>query len=206
MEKQATEALIDEKLVPIKGKKTAMMKQRSTLYEMLSADAEYQDMENHIIVGNDLEETIDDDVRRETKLSNMNNVMKLLFLDIQGYGARNVAREMGLTEYEVAQVRKSVAYRDAKATVMAEILNMSKNIMEVSAIKAVKTLTECMSSSNEKVKLAASVEVLNRVGLNTPQKVELTTTNMNLMKISDEDLAEILKNSNVITGEVNGEG
>ena len=206
MEKQATEALIDEKLVPIKGKKTAMMKQRSTLYEMLSADAEYQDMENHIIVGNDLEETIDDDVRRETKLSNVNNVMKLLFLDIQGYGARNVAREMGLTEYEVAQVRKSVAYRDAKATVMAEILNMSKNIMEVSAIKAVKTLTECMSSSNEKVKLAASVEVLNRVGLNTPQKVELTTTNMNLMKISDEDLAEILKNSNVITGEVNGEG
>lgn len=206
MEKSASEAIIDEKLVPIKGKKTAMMKQRSTLYEMLSADAEYQDMENHIIVGNDLEETIDDDVRRETKLSNVNNVMKLLFLDIQGYGARNVAREMNMTEHEVAQVRKSVAYRDAKATVMAEILNMSKNIMEVSAIKAVKTLTECMSSSNEKVKLAASVEVLNRVGLNTPQKVELTTTNMNLMKISDEDLAEILKNSNVITGDVNGEG
>ena len=183
------------KMVALRGKKAASLAQRSVLRDILLADPEYENLADHIDLDKDIEDSLDADVRRETALLDIDGVMKVLHSDIQGLGAGQISTMYGLTVEQVKTIRRSSAYKTARQAVLAEVVNTSRNIMEVASLKAVKTLAECMNSKNEKVKLAASVEVLNRVGLNSTQKLEVTTQSANFSGLSDAELAEILRNS-----------
>jgi hypothetical protein len=184
------------KKVKVQGVKAAKIKQRRTLGELLLADPEYANLDDHIAVDEEIVRTLDSEVSQDTKLSNLKNVMAVLYADIQGLGATQIAANMNLTRAEVQAIRRSVAYVNAKASVLQEVINTSRGVMEVSALRAVKTLTECMNSKNDKVKLNAAVEVLNRIGLGATQKVELTTHNEDYFrKLTNEELTEIVKSS-----------
>jgi len=190
----------ENKPVRLRDSKSAKDKTRKALHQMLSGDDEYVNMGDHILIEETIEQNLDSDVKKETKLTSIKNIMRLVYLDVQGYGAGAISEAMALSEHDVQLIRRSESFKLAKDAVMAEILALSRRMIEVSSIKAVKTLTECMGSKNDKVRLSAAVEVLNRTGLTATQKIELTTTNNSLAHYTDDELAEMLRGSQFIPG------
>lgn len=174
------------------------MRQRAALHQLLVRDEEYTALGDYLSISPDITDNIDEDVRAETQISSTKNVMQLVFYDIQGYSAELVATTLGMSKSTVLKIRQSDAYKNARTAVTSEIVKHARGIMEVSAIQAVKTLTDCLASNNEKIKLGAASEILNRIGLTATQKVEVTATSNNMVNLSDEQLAEILKTSNLI--------
>lgn len=185
-------------VVALRSPKEAKKQQREALHKLLSRDDEYTNMGDHVLIDATIEENIDKEVAAETQIGGIKDIMKLVYLDTQGYGTQAISTAMKLTSEDVAAIRRSESFKIAKDAVLAEIMAMSRRMMEVTAMKAVKTLTECMDSKNDKIKLSAAVEVLNRTGLSATQKIELTTTNNTMVNFTEDELAEIIRSSNAI--------
>lgn len=190
------EKAVNNKIVPLRNTKEAKKQQRKSLHNILSSDEEYANLQEHIILSNETVKSSIEDIKAETNLKSVENVMQLIQHDIQGYGTSAISELMGVKHDDVLAIRRSDTYKALRTKVMSEIIELSKRAIEVSTIKAVKTLMECMESKNDKVKLSAAVEVLNRTGLTATQKIELTTTTHNeISSFTDEELAEILRGS-----------
>lgn len=194
--------------VVVRDGKTAKRKQRDALHMLLSRDDEYVNMQDHIVLSEEVESSLDKNVQEETRLVSVTNIMKLVCMDVQGFGTDAIAKNMAMSKDDVTVIRRSDAFKSAREAMMTAIIEKSRSMIEVSTMKAVKTLTECMESKNDKVKLSAAVEVLNRTGLNATQKIELTTTQNTMVNFTDDELAEILRNSSAIptTAEVIPDG
>jgi hypothetical protein len=197
-------AEVEKNPVELRDGKSSKKKQRAALHKMLSNDDEYENMQDHVLISETIEDSLDAEVQNETRLVTVSNIMKLVYMDVQGYGADALATNMKLSRDDVQLIRRSSAFQNAKEAMMADIVAKSRQMIEVSTMKAVKTLTECMESKNDKVRLSAAVEVLNRTGLTATQKIELTTTNNSMMNFTEDELAEIVRSGMAIptTGEV----
>lgn len=180
-------------VVPIRTISGANVKPRASLPTMLAKDDEYSDLGSYVMLSEEIESNLDADVAKETKLTSLKNISSLLYMDVQGYGSRHMATQLGISMEDMQKLKRSEAYTLARDTLLREIVHSAREVMEVSALKAVKTLTECMNSTNEKVKLSAATEVLDRIGLNTTQKVEVTAKNDSMMSYSEDELMEILR-------------
>lgn len=180
-------------LVPIRSDAVSIYKPREDLYKMLEVDGEYRDLEAHVLLPEELEETAEPTIKKETKVSGIQNIMDLLYMDIEGAGTTLMSLNTGLTVEEVKKIQRNGTYTKLRAAALQGVIDKAKDIMDVSAIKAVKTLTECMCSDNERVRLSAATEVLNRIGLTATQHVEVTATTNTMEQLTDDQLNEILR-------------
>ena len=187
-----------EKKSIVRNVKDAKIKQRSALHDLLSGDEEYANMGDFIMLSREDMDFLKEDVSEETGLTGLGNVMGVIYCDIQGYSLSAMANKLGLDKMDIQKIRNSAAFKAAKDSVMQEVLKLSRQMIEVSTIKAVKTLTECMNSRVDKVRLSAAVEVLNRTGLTATQKIELTTQNNNMQNFTDDQLQEILRSNKLL--------
>lgn len=162
----------------------------------LATEPEYKNMKDYITLPQELIDSIDEDVMMETKLTSVSNVMNLLYMDVQGHSMPRMAMVLGISLMEVEIIRKSQAYSTVRESLLREILNTARNVMQVSTLKAVKSLYECMESTDERIKLQAAKEILDRVGLSGTQKLEVVATQGGTIdKLTNDDLAEILRSS-----------
>lgn len=180
-------------IIPIKDDKGP---DASTMAGILQKDVEYKHLSDYIPLKQSLLDSLDADVLAETKLDSVSNVVNLLYMDVQGHSLPRICMVLGLNKHDVQEIRSTDAYSTVRQALLQEIITTSKRVMEVSTLKAVKTLYECMDSASEKIKLAAAKEILDRVGLNATQKLELTTNEISGMaKLTDAQLNEILKST-----------
>lgn len=191
-------------VIPITPSKEAGAKQRAALHTMLANDEEYHELSEYIAMGEEIGSEIVRELKtldgEDVKLAHMStkNVMKVLQYDIQGYPSRTIAKLINLPAHEVVRIRTTDAYLTAKEQVLGSVVEGARKYMEVATLKAVKTLVECLESSNEKIRLAAAQDVLSRTGLNAPQQIEITQTVNNFENYSDEELLEIMKKENFL--------
>ena len=162
----------------------------------MSQEPEYKNMKDYVSLPQDVLDSLDEDVMQETKLTSVANVMNLLYMDVQGHSVPRMAMVLGITIREVDLIKKSETYRAVRQGLLQEILSTARNVMQVSTLKAVKSLYECMESHDDRIKLMAAKEVLDRVGLSGTQKLEVVAIQPgDAAKLSDSDLAEILRSS-----------
>ena len=184
---------VKNNIIPIKGEEGT---DPSSMVGILQKDVEYKYLADYVPLKQSLLDSLDADVLAETKLDSVVNVVNLLYMDVQGHSLPRICMALGLNKNEVQQIRSTDAYTAVRQALLSEILTTSKRVMEVSTLKAVKTLYECMDSGSEKIKLMAAKEILDRVGLNATQKLELSTSEISGMtKLTEEQLQEILKST-----------
>ena len=184
---------VKNNIIPIKGEEGT---DPTSMVGILQKDVEYKYLADYVPLKQGLLDSLDADVMAETRLDSVSNVVNLLYMDVQGHSLPRICMVLGLNTKDVQKIRSSDAYSTVRAALLAEILTTSKRVMEVSTLKAVKTLYECMDSGSEKIKLMAAKEILDRVGLNATQKLELSTTEISGMtKLTEEQLQEILKST-----------
>ena len=78
-------------------------------------------------------------------------------------------------------------------SISLEVVNVARMFLASAGIKAVRTIIDCMDSPNDKVRLKAATEVLNRIGLTEPKKIEVIAEGSAFQSMSDEQMLELLK-------------
>lgn len=192
-----------DKGITLSTKKEAEVKQRAALHTLLSTDEEYTELADYIDVNEDTYVALGielDKLFDSRGLLTPATVTRILQYDVQGYNPTLIAKLMRLKPEQVRMVKSSDAYKIAKDELLNSVVTGARKYMEVATLKAVKTLMQCLDSGNERVRLAASQDLLNRAGLQAPTQIEITTQTTNFEHMSDEELAEILKKDRAIPG------
>lgn len=175
--------------------------QRAALWSLLSTEEEYNNLIDFSNYQKDIELGMESEIGRlfnGERLDLKALVLKILQYDVQGYTNIVIARELDLPIERIVSVKTTETYKIAKKELLAAVLESSRKYMEISTVKAVKTLVECMDSRNEKVRMLAAQDLLNRAGLQAPQQIEIKNTTPDFAHLSDSDLEEILKKEKYI--------
>jgi hypothetical protein len=138
-------------------------------------------------------EVLDSD---KSKTASTINIMKVVYMTVQGFSNATIGEELGVTASDIITLKKTDDFMRLKDAVTQEVINAGRMFMAMGTIKAVRTLLQCMDSSNEKIKLMAATQVLDRVGLKTPEQIEILNKGNNLSKMNNEDLLKIIQMGN----------
>jgi hypothetical protein len=179
-------------------------KQRAAISALLATDEEYTNIQSYMPIDEDIGENL----RREllerpqdgTDLPKMSpqNILKVVLMDIQGYNNTKIGKELGMNESVVRTIKKMDSYITSKEQLLNTIIEGARQYMEAASVKAIKSLLECLDSPNERIKLMAAQDILNKVGLSTPQQIEVIQNNSNFAKYSNDELMEIMKKDKVV--------
>lgn len=192
----------EKQVVKLSPSRKAKSVQRQALHALLASDEEYASLEDHV----DMDKTVGERIRQQLledfdgkPTASAANVMKILQYDMQGYSIALIAKSVGLDASQVSYIKSTDLYKDAKDEILKAVIESSRKYMEVATIKAVKTLVQCMDSISDKVRLAASQDVLNRAGLAAPQQIEITSNVNNFEGFTDDQLLEIMRKEDVVS-------
>lgn len=121
------------------------------------------------------------------------NLTRFAYFFMQGYSVTQIADAMGIDRSTAKRVRSSEEFKAVLNTLSAEVIATAQTFLQASSLKAVRTLIQCMDSANEKVKLSAATEVLDRVGLKSPDRLEVLAKNDSLTQMDDARLLDLIK-------------
>lgn len=193
---------LTEKPVKVTTTRRSKAMQREALYSLLATEEEYTNLTDYFGLDPDRMDNLSRELSPcfgEARLATPQNVMQILQYDIQGYTSQLIAKQVGLETEQIYHIRQSDAYKVAREEVLKQVISGARKYMEVSTIKAVKTLVQCLDSKNEKVKLTAAQDILNRAGLAATQQIEITSNmGTSFEHFSDAELAEIMKKESII--------
>lgn len=193
---------MEDKAIKVTSSRKSKAMQREALYSLLATEEEYTNLSDYFGIDADRMDNLSRELSPcfgEAKLATPQNVMQILQYDIQGYTSQLIAKQVGIEVQQVYHIRQSDAYKLAREEVLKQVITGARKYMEVSTIKAVKTLVQCLDSKNEKVKLTAAQDILNRAGLGATQQIEITgNMGTSFDHFSDAELAEIMKKESII--------
>jgi DNA-binding CsgD family transcriptional regulator len=121
------------------------------------------------------------------------DAVAVALLHVQGYTSVQIAKSLKVSTNVIQTLRKSTEYKNTLKLVTSEIINTARLFLSSSSMKAVRTLITCLDSPSEKIRLLAAKEVLDRVGLKSPDTMEILTTSSTVSTMTDEQLLQIIK-------------
>lgn len=127
------------------------------------------------------------------KIMSDTNLTKIAYYHIQGFTTREIAEIMGVSDNAIKIAKRSEEFKSIVNSITAEIVNVSRTFLSTAGLKAVKTLVDCLESPNDRVRLQASTEILDRIGLKSPEKLEILTKADTIKEMSTEQLLQLIK-------------
>ena len=121
------------------------------------------------------------------------NLLKFSNFFIQGYTEQELAKAMDIDINTVKKIKASDEFKAMLKTVSLEVVEVSRVFLASAGLKAVRTLIDCLESSSDKIRLGASTEILDRIGLKSPEKIELIAKSDAIQEMSDEQLLELVR-------------
>lgn len=121
------------------------------------------------------------------------SLTKLAYYHVQGYTNAELASVFGVSSTVIKKNKESEEYKALLNTISAEIVSTGRMFLQSAGIKAVRTLIHCLDSPNDKIKLQASKEVLDRIGLKEPDKLEVIAKGDAISSMSEEELLGLVK-------------
>lgn len=121
------------------------------------------------------------------------DLVKMAFLYIQGWDGKSIAKAFDTDEAVISKLKSSPKFKAVLTTLNAEIVSTARTFLAASGMKAVITLIKCMDSRDDKTKLRASTEVLDRIGIRTPEQIELIQKSDRISGMDEQQLMEFIK-------------
>lgn len=121
------------------------------------------------------------------------NLVKMGYYFSQGNDVSDIANYMGLRRDTVRQAIKSDEFKAVMNSITVEVVNVARMFLASAGITAVRTLIDCMNSSNDKVRLKAATETLDRIGITEPKKIELIAEGSAFNGMSDTQMLEMIR-------------
>lgn len=121
------------------------------------------------------------------------NVVRFAYYFLQGFNVKQISEIMGIDYKTAKKVRASEEFKTVLNGISAEVVSTARAFLTAAGFKAVRTLIDAMNSYNEKVRLKAAIEVLDRIGLKTPEKFEVVTKQDDMSSMSSDELLKLVK-------------
>ncbi len=128
----------------------------------------------------------------ETRSSKV-DLSKLAMYHVQGYGTSEVAKIFGVSVRRICEIKASDKFKAMLTVLNLEIISTARTFLTASGLKAVKTLLQCMDSRDDRVKLNAATQVLDRIGLKNPDQIEIISKGDRINEMSQEELMGVIK-------------
>lgn len=117
----------------------------------------------------------------------------VLVMKLAGYTNTDMARIIGISRNQVADILKAEDVTE-KLTLLREKLPLAAlDLLEGYMVEAVQVIVDIMRRSEDKVALAAAVEVLDRAGLPKASKQERHNINEDQITVTDDGLIDKLR-------------
>lgn len=156
-------------------------------------------MDEKVDIGNYL--TIEDGSESNTLQIDDNGItkdvdlVKMAYFFTQGYNINDISAAMQIGRTTVQKALKSDEFKEIVNGLTLEVVNVARMFLATSGIKAVKTIIDCMDSPNDRVRLQAAKEVLDRIGLTEPTKIEVLAEGNAFSHMTDEQMLLFIKGS-----------
>lgn len=132
------------------------------------------------------------------------NVVRFAYYFLQGFNVKQISEIMGIDYKTAKKVRASEEFKTVLNGISAEVVSTARAFLTAAGFKAVRTLIDAMNSYNEKVRLKAAIEVLDRIGLKTPEKFEVVTKQDDMSSMSSDELLKLVKQGIDEIAQLNG--
>lgn len=120
----------------------------------------------------------------------------VLVLKLAGYNNTQMARVIGISRNQVAQILDSPEVTERLVLLRSALPAAALELMEGYAIEAVQVVVDIMRSTpDDQIALKAAVEVLDRTGLPKVTKQERHNTEEELLTVTDDGLLEKLRDA-----------
>ena len=166
---------------------------RAQLLRSIMANNEIPDfvvIEEHIISPEEREALAESLNKKGTQKVDL---VKLAYYYIQGYNTKELSEIFDADPQHINRIKASDKFRAIITSLNAEIVSTARTFLTAAGFKAVKTLLMCMDSNDDRVKLNAATQVLDRIGLKTPEQIEVIQKGAVVNKMSDEELMGLIK-------------
>ena len=134
----------------------------------------------------------------EAEVRNMDiEYVRIALLTSQGFSTSEISDKTGVTTEQLAYIIKSTEYSAAVELLTRQVKYYAKAVLVTMVPKALGNLYSLLDSGNDKIKLAAAKEILNRLGIVDLGALIAATDRDNSRKdlsaMSDEQLKAILE-------------
>lgn len=166
---------------------------RSQLMRAIMANNEIPDfvvIDEHIISPEEREALAESLDKKGTQKVDL---VKLAYYYVQGYNTKELAEIFGADPQHINKIKSSDKFRAIITSLNAEIVSTARTFLTAAGFKAVKTLLMCMDSNDDRVRLNAATQVLDRIGLKTPEQIEVIQKGAVVNKMSDDELLGLIK-------------
>jgi|LGOV01.1.fsa_nt_gb hypothetical protein len=122
-------------------------------------------------------------------------LIRLATLNSSGVPVKDIADIFKLGKKDILKVLNSRDYAAVKQLLTKDIVEYARNTLATASIKAVSKMIELIDSEDSKIALRASIEVLNRVGIDAPKKIDVNVKHTLIQEMSNDQLESIISAS-----------
>jgi len=119
-------------------------------------------------------------------------LLNIASLECTGLSKKEVARQLDMSVHSIGQYMRKPSYKEVKNMLTNSVVDKVKDMVSMLTFRAVEAMGEGLYSSNEKTKLKAASEILNRAGINKAQEINVTATNGNAQVLTEAQLANLM--------------
>lgn len=121
------------------------------------------------------------------------NLVKMAYMYAQGFDVGEIAANFDVEMSTVRTAMRSQEFKDTMNSLTYEIVDVARIFLASNGIAAVRTLLDCMQSTNDQVRLRAAIEILDRIGLKEPTKIEVIQNADNFKDMTDADMLALIQ-------------
>lgn len=132
----------------------------------------------------------DKPVKEEAKKVNM---VQVLMYHVKGYASKDIAEILNVKLDTIKHIKRTDDFKMMVQSLISEVVSAGRMFLSTAGMRAVKTLIDLLQSPNDKVRLQASMEILNRIGLKSPDKLEIVTKGDAIRQMDEKELMNLVK-------------
>lgn len=154
---------------------------------------EFVQIEDGLLSDTDKTEILSEVIDSKTTEPIRVDLIKMAHLHIQGFSRIDIAKEFSVTVDNINYLRGTEKYRAILGLLNNEIVATARTFLTASSMKAVLTLITMLNSRDDRIKLKAATEIMDRIGLKTPEQIEIIQKGDKLAQMSETELLEFVK-------------
>jgi hypothetical protein len=128
----------------------------------------------------------------EVSDANIAKYTKVALLSMRGFTNGQIASEIGVHIRVVMELKKADEYLAVLNSINEEIIKTARMFLSSASLKATKTLVDCLDSKYDKIRIQAATEILNRVGVKTPDQIEFVNKANNIDTMTPDELEDLI--------------
>lgn len=123
---------------------------------------------------------------------NIAKYTRIALFSMRGFTNKQIAGDLKCSSQMIIDLKNTDEYQMVMNSINSEIIKVVRMFLTSASLKATKTLVDCLDSRYDKIRIQAATEILNRVGVKTPEQIELINKVNTIDSMGTEELEHLI--------------